>query len=216
MERSQSEPVSYDQLASERGLDLNEELTTGFAGRYIQRKAKQLVGRARFTDSDRPEIEQDLRIALLERTPKFDPQVRHWNVFVTMVIEQQVATILESRRTQKCEHSQNITSLSVQVMGEDGEWTELGRTVGPEHREGVTGRVVRCDQDQSDLQLDLETVLSELPDEMRDLCQRLKNDSISQVARDLGIPRSTLNDRLKKLRAIFEEKGLSGFLLPVR
>jgi RNA polymerase sigma-70 factor (ECF subfamily) len=204
------------QLAAEKGIDLNYELTKGFAGRYIRRKAKQLVGKARFTASDEPEIEQNLRITLLRRLPKFNPARRHWIVFATMVIDRRVATILESRRTKKCEHIQNITSLSVRMVGEDGEWTELGRMVGPEHKEGLTGKYARSAHDQCELAQDVETVLSRLPDDLRDLCERLKTRSLSEIARDTGVPRSTLNDRLRKVRKIFAAAGLKSFLLSVR
>ena len=40
--------------------------------------------------------------------------------------------------------------------------------------------------------MDIAEVVARLPDDLRDLCQRLQRDSISQVARDLGVPRSTL------------------------
>ncbi len=182
MECSKSNPLNYDKLAAERGIDLNEELTTGFAARFIRRKAKQLVGRSRFTASDRPELEQDLRITLLERMPKFKPQVRHWHVFVTMVIESPRRHDPRVARARKCEHSQNILSLSTRVIGEDGEWTELGRTVGPEHLERVTGRVMLRDQDQTELEQDLESLLPQLPDDLRDLCARLKTDSLTRIA----------------------------------
>ena len=47
---------------------------------------------------------------------------------------------------------------------------------------------------------------------LRELCERLKHDSISQVARDMGIARTTLNAWLSKLRSRFEECGLRDYL----
>ena len=86
--------AAFEELAAAQGVDLTQELTTGFAARLIRRKAKQIVGKAYLTPSDRPEVEHILTMRLLERLSKFDPEKAHWNAFVTVVIEKHVATVL--------------------------------------------------------------------------------------------------------------------------
>jgi RNA polymerase sigma-70 factor (ECF subfamily) len=197
----------YAAMARAKGVDLEEELATGFAARLIRRKARQLVGRAGYTRSDRSEVEQDLRIFLLSRLSKFDPEVSHWNAFVTMALERHVATILEKRRRQKRESSQNITSLSTQVPDECGQKVDLARMLGVEHREPLTGRYTVEDSGRVEAVVDVQELMSRLPEELRDLCERLKTDSIAKISRDLGVPRSTINDRIYRLRAVFTEAG---------
>ena len=60
--------------------------------------------------------------------------------------------------------------------------------------------------------MDLDELLQSLPEDLREMCDRLKNDSISQVARELGIPRSTLRDRVCKIRRRFEQSELQKYL----
>jgi hypothetical protein len=50
----------------------------------------------------------------------------------------------------------------------------------------------RTPQEYVDLASDIATVLERLPEAQRDLCERLQAQSLSAIARELGIPRSTL------------------------
>ena len=59
---------------------------------------------------------------------------------------------------------------------------------------------------------DVATILSDLPPQIADICERLKRDSISVVARDLGIPRSTLRDMLSTVRSRFESGNMREYL----
>ena len=55
--------------------------------------------------------------------------------------------------------------------------------------------------------------LADVPDDkQRELCERLKYDSIAQIARDMQIPRTTLNAWIRKLRQRFESLGLKDYL----
>jgi transposase-like protein len=40
----------------------------------------------------------------------------------------------------------------------------------------------------------------------------LKSHSIAEIARDLGVPRTTLNDTVRRLRQRFEQAGLRAYL----
>ena len=59
---------------------------------------------------------------------------------------------------------------------------------------------------------DVATILADLPPQIADICERLKRDSISVVARDLGIPRSTLRDMLSTVRSRFESGNMREYL----
>jgi len=165
------------EIAAAKGVDLNHELQDGFTARLIRLKARQLVGKAKLNLSDRQEIEQSLRILVVRRVRNFDPQVAHWNAFVTTIVERRVATILEARRSQKCEHQQNVISLSSAVLDEDGQSVELSRMIDGEMRDAVTGGVTRNDQDDWEVAEQVAHVLAKLPNHLRDLCERLKVDS---------------------------------------
>ncbi len=187
-----------------KGIDLEQELTTGFAARLIRCKSKKLVYHGKYTQFDRPDIEQELRIAVYDAFDTFDPDVAHWKVFVKTVVEREASNLLERRKAEKREHVHDVTSLSVLVEDEDGELVPLSTKIGEEHREPLTGRVRCSDEESFDHKEDVAAVLDNLPDDLRDLCERLKEKSVAEVARDLGIPRSTLRDRISKLREHFD------------
>ena len=71
-----------------------------------------------------------------------------------------------------------------------------------------TGAQSRPSDELSALALDVAAVLETLPPELRDLCRRLMRNSITEVSRTTGIPRSTLYGLIHKVRTVFEDAGL--------
>ena len=64
----------------------------------------------------------------------------------------------------------------------------------------------------NEIRMDLDRAIASLPDELRDLCERLRDDTMAEIAREMGVPRTTLYDRLSKLRDAFREAGLEDYL----
>jgi RNA polymerase sigma factor (sigma-70 family) len=198
----QPEPVSP--CPAETNLD-------DFAARLIRRKARQLVGMAGFTSSDRDDIEQELVLKLLKHRPAFDPAQSHWYAFVTTVVERHAATLLRNRRVERREHRRAV-SLHVIVEDPVNGPSELGDTVSRREQDNRLSRSSRSDLDLAELCHDVAAVLAGLPPLWREACERLKHDSVSQVARDLGIPRTTLSSLVGRLRRHFEPAGLKEYL----
>ncbi|GIW85376.1 MAG TPA: sigma-70 family RNA polymerase sigma factor [Dehalococcoidia bacterium] len=182
-----------------------------FAARLIRRKARQLVGRAGFTRSDRDDIEQELALKLLKQLSAFDPGEAHWHVFVTTVVERYAASLLRDKRAEKRDH-RRATSLHVLIETGDNGPVELAETVGRREQDARLGRDPRSDEERAQLAGDVADVLADLPADLRDVAERLKHDSVSQVARDLGLPRTTLLRRMEHVRRAFEGAGLRDYL----
>ena len=68
------------------------------------------------------------------------------------------------------------------------------------------------DQEASDLASDLADVLARLPDDLRAVAERLQSQTVSQAARALGVPRTTLQRQVQRLRRCFENAGLRIYL----
>lgn len=166
-----------------------------FARGIIRRKVRLLIGRAGFTAQDREDLEQDLVLRLLQSLDLFDPEQAHPNVFITTVIERAVAMILRERRAKK---------------RDSGVVHSLDRIKEASSTEPADPR--RGDEEASDLASDLVEVLARLPEELRILAERLKSQSLSQAARDLGVPRTTLQRRVQRLRQCFEDADLRIYL----
>ena len=172
-----------------------------FATDYAKRKAKQLTGFFGFNKSDRADIVQDLLLDLVRRWPKFDPARGEPEVFIRRVLWARVATLIREKRAQKRQFEYEAEPISEEVEEE----------VSVNFR---TGLPLRIDQEYSDLASDVATVLAKLLPEDRDLCMRLQSQSLSEIASELGVPRSTLADRLQSLRSCFEDAGLQHYLAP--
>jgi RNA polymerase sigma-70 factor, ECF subfamily len=180
-----------------RTIDLAQELTDGFAARFIRYKAGRLVGRAGFPPCDREDLEQDLRLHLVKRFPQFDPTRAHWNAFVVMVISRHVLTLVAQRRRGKRHHDLTVLSLD-QLSADVSDFTE----------EPTAGRcaprsALRDDTADRDTVLDVRHVMARLPPRQRELCRRLMKESPAEVARQMRVPRTTLSGRILSLRKEF-------------
>ena len=189
-----------------------DNFINSFAARLIRRKARELSLRPGFSATDRDEIEQQLRMVLLKRLDKFDPAVAHYNAFVTTVVERYTATILEHGRAESRSHRRYGGSLNQMVDDGDGNQIEMGATIHEGQHCVRTGARFRSTEELSEMAADVATILSDLPPRIADICERLKRDSISVVARDLGIPRSTLRDMLNTVRSRFESGNMREYL----
>jgi RNA polymerase sigma-70 factor (ECF subfamily) len=188
---------SYDGI-DEYGADL------------IRYKARQLIGKAGFTEDDRPDLEQELMIDLLQRMRHFNPAKAKKTTFMARIVEHHILTILEARYAQcrdwrLCKISLNIPVYNDENAAElidllDSEGSLKGATHEPR------------DILAHDIRMDIDRVIATLPKELRDLCERLQVNTMAEIARDLGIPRTTLYDRLSKLREVFREAGLGDYL----
>ena len=182
-----------------------------YAEDLIHHKARQLVGTAGFTRDDVEDLEQEMRLGLLERLPKFDPSKATYNTFVSRLIERKISNLIRHRmreiRDFRCEEG------SIHDVVECGdEKVERIETVTQDEQDFRLGKHMRSEEERRDLKLDIPLVLSKLPPDLRKLAELLQTLSITEAAHDLGIARPTVYDRLKRLRQTFEELGIHGQL----
>lgn len=176
----------------------------------IHRKALQLARRSSLTRDDFEDIEQELWLHTLTRISKFNPQRGNLHAFVTTVIDRHASTMLRRRRAQKRD-DRHVASFSAPQVTTSGS-VELGATIGTRQKTARHHGWQRSDVDQACLQADVENVLCSMPANQRRLAQRLKNESISSVARNLGIPRTTLYGALAQIRRRFQRSDLQHYL----
>ena len=70
----------------------------------------------------------------------------------------------------------------------------------------------REEQELCELAQDVADIVAGLPPELRELAEALKTESISQIARRTGLPRRTINARVRQLRERLERAGLKNYL----
>jgi len=193
-------------------VDIEHELTKGFAARLIAKKAKQLVRQFGFKKSDREDLMQEMRLRVWKGFQKFDATKAHWNAFVTTIIERQVATIIEATcrlKRNEGEYPDSLDVLLAQCQEDDAEESDDGLT--PRETERFTGRDLETDQKLSVLKLDVDDVIASLPDDLRELCEHLKFYDITETAEQMGVPRTTVHSRLARLKEVFAKNGFEDF-----
>lgn len=177
----------------------------------IRRKVKQLIGFAGFTLQDRESLEQELFARVLQSLPRFNPEIAHRNKFITAVVERYVANILRNKKAEKRDH-RRITSLNVMIEIIDEGPTELAQTIGDCELDARLGRERRSEQDLHELALDLAAVMATLPEAWRTLLELRKSRTMPEIAEEMGVPRTTLNDWVRRIRQLFEKSHMQDYL----
>lgn len=164
------------------------------------RKARKLVGHYGWTKTDVEDIAQELLLDLVHRWPKYDPTRSDPEAFVAGIFNHHVETMIAARLAAKRDYRRARTSLNVEVGRKKG-----GRAV-------VRGDLLpdRADEPgRRKAASDVASIVAQLPDDLRAACRLLmEGRTVAEVARETGVPLSTLRGRLAVVRATLARAGL--------
>lgn len=183
-----------------------------YAADLIRHKARQLVGKAGLTENDRQDLEQELMIDLLSRMKHFNPAKGKKTTFMTRIVERRISNILEARFAQCRDWRKCTASLNDPIPGGDDDSTERIEQVSSDGQMGHHQGRETIEQRQNDIRLDVDRVIAALPEDLQELCEKLQSSNMAEIAREMGVPRSTLYGKLTKLRDAFREAGLEEYL----
>lgn len=179
---------------------------------FIKRKAKQLVGQAGFTESDREDLEQELIYDLLRHLPKFDPDRATRNTFIARVVEFKVVTIIRAQKAGIRDHRLNAYSLNESVEDGDGNRISHIETINQDNYFLKMGKYSRPLEELGELSIDIEQVLAELPPDLSNLCEQLiQGWTVTDISRNAGISRETVYKSIKKLREMLNFTGFEDY-----
>ncbi len=184
-----------------------------YALELVHYKARQLVGKAGYRAQDVDDIKQDLIMDLLERLPQFDPAKATYKTFVTRLVERKISKLLRDRQAERRDHRREVCSLNEEIN--TGEYEPMQRltTISQDDQDIRMDRYARPAEERAHLQLDMDSVLDDLTPQLRQIAEMLQAKSVSQVARELGIPRGTFRVKhLRQLREVFAAKGMDDYL----
>ena len=180
-----------------------------YAAKIIRWKARQLAGRAGFSEADREDLEQEMVLDLLQRLPQYDPKRAQRNTFMARVVEHKAASLIRFKRAAKRDARREACSLDEDVRDGEGRTVERRQTVDQDEYLRRIGSSPRPAGERQDLRLDVDRAMQRLPEGLRRLLELLGTGTVAEVSQATGIPRSTIYDALKKARAAFERAGLS-------
>ncbi len=183
-----------------------------YAAVLIRCKARQLVGRAGFTWDDVEDLEQEMTLDLLSRLPKFDPEKAAHTTFVARIVERKISNLFRDRRREKRDYRREFGSLNDHIQDGEGETIERAYTIDQDDVDIRMGHRHRSREEEAHLRLDVSLVMSGLPEDLREIAEVLMKTTITEAAKSLGMPRSTLYGAVGRLRPFFENAGLGDYL----
>lgn len=161
-----------------------------YAIKLIRHKARRLVGTAGLRSDDVPDIEQDLAADLLRRLGRFDERRAKRETFISRVVDHAIATMLEARKAGVRDYRKEAEPI-------DDEWI---------------GESAQVDEFLCALRIDLERLVSALPPHQREICERLRTATVSEISQETGVPRGSIYEEIGRIRKRFEKAGLSAYL----
>jgi RNA polymerase sigma-70 factor (ECF subfamily) len=183
-----------------------------YAAELIRHKARQLVGKAGFSWTDIEDMEQEMTLDLLSRMSNFDPDKATYNTFAARIVEHKISKLFRHRKREIRDYRREACSLDDPIEDPEGKTIRRAHTIGQDEADIRLGRRTRAHEEEAQLRIDVSLVLARLPDDLREVAERLKVETISKAARSLGIPRNTLYGSVKRLRLLFEDYGLRDYL----
>ncbi len=182
-----------------------------FVRKVIHRQVGTLIAKSEFTPQDRDDLVQEVYVRATRSLQYYKPSVGHFYPYVCTVVQRHLTNIIRDRKVTKRSSSKRV-SLSKTVHSEDGGLVEMSQTLNDQDHDRRLCRSRLSEDELNDLRIDLETVISDLPEKFQDLLRRRQTHSITEISRDLGIPRTTLNDWMVQIRKLFEEAGFDRYL----
>ncbi len=198
--------------ATECSSQVEGQSIDSFTEGYVKKRSRQLVGRYGFSETDREEIEQALLKKLVGHLDQADPNSPKWKAFVVKTVSRHIATLIRDRTAEKRDHRRTI-SLHVVIGVEDERPLDLAAVLQGHEIPSRRGQELRSAHESVELDLDVHACIELLEDDRhRELCWRLMENSITQVAQDMNVPRTTIHSWMCKIRSRFEELGLANYL----
>lgn len=195
-------------------MDTTEAVRSALCTQYIKTllrtKSHQLARQARFRDSERPDLEQDLLAHVLKQAHHYDPSRASVNTFIDRVVASAFAMMVRSRRRLKRAAGFGAVSLDNTFVGRerDGLRTPLSHVVQEGHLPCHGGTRPPDDQERIDLAFDVARAMESLTPRQREIARRLASDSEAAVARKMGISRRRVRQAVEAIREHFERAGL--------
>ena len=177
-----------------------------YAAFFIAYKAKTLTRSPFFTADDFEDLQQELMLAYLHAWPKFDKNKGNPKSFIKAVVNNCAGMIIREAESQMRWSGQKEVSLST-IIGGDDSTMEMMDLISGDH--SVWGDPFESLSHQTiEMNMDIQRVLAEMPEDIRMTYELLKNQSITEAAQSTGIPRTTLSSKAKRLRQYLEDLAL--------
>lgn len=175
-----------------------------YAAFFITYKAKTLTCMPIFSRDDLEDLEQDMLLYYLLSMPDFDPQKGDKRSFIKTVVNRKALMLVRDAEREKRWTGAKNFSLSFQI-GDENDGTTLADTISSE--KSIWGDVFFAQSlIAAEQNIDIAKILSDMPEDLKQTYDLLTEYSVTEAAELLGIPRTTMSSRLKKLKKYIGDK----------
>ena len=185
--------------------------TDPFTTALIRKKVKSLISKPPFNRADQEDLYQELLATIVQCVEKIDDNVGHRNPYITAIVQRQVSAIRRRSKAVKRDHT-GVASLNVLAPSGDGRSTDLISTLCVNDGDRRVYRDRRLsEQEIASLRLDLAEVVFQLPAPWQRMLELCCHHSLSEVARQMNVPRTSLCNWMQQIRAQLVAKGIHNY-----
>lgn len=182
-----------------------------FTRKVIHRRVNQLLRLAEFASDSEDDLTQEFLIRLTDAMKVHCESVGHRNPYIVSVVDRYSATLLEHRRA-SIRYSVDGVSLDQSVSEAELGPVLFADTLSQQDQKRRLQIRELEPREHSDLKSDLLAVIKKLSPSDQALLQLLRDQNVTDAAKTLGIPRSTLASRVENIAEILEAEGLREYL----
>ncbi|MBF0160019.1 MAG: sigma-70 family RNA polymerase sigma factor [Magnetococcales bacterium] len=172
----------------------------------VHHHARQLTYQLHNVLYEVEDIEQELMADIHHRLPCFDATKASAHTFITLLIKNHVATMVEHTKAKKRCDGTPMASLNQPVTDEEGCPVELIDTVPFNASLWDDGETVW--PETAEQRMDVTRHLQLLPSRLRSVAIRLMAETFTEISAATGVPRSSLYDAAARIRASFMSCGI--------
>lgn len=178
-----------------------------FTDTFIRIKARQLCRRTDYSRSDFDDLQQGMRLYLLEKAHLYDPSRGTIEAFVTNAVNTWVGMDLRRRGRLKRSNGSPTISLEGTMVECEGDTVELGSVLGEDDLLRRTGGGGISEIDKIDMRDAVAHAMTTLTDDERDLLRHVVDHGVASAARQRGVSRRQIENALARMRGRFEDAG---------
>lgn len=179
----------------------------------LVKKVAHRIARRRngFGEDDRPDIEQELVIAVRRGLPQHDTERGERAALLSRIIRNRARQLVRDRKAACRDFRLESGSFQDPVRRSDGKSAKKGERFDASEYLRTTGDASQAGQ-RTEMKLDIARVVAALPPELAETVALLAEElNDVEIATHLGIARSTLYLRLARLREAMRAAGLADY-----
>jgi RNA polymerase sigma factor (sigma-70 family) len=170
----------------------------------VRYHAKRLKRYPCFAGLEVEDLEQELLMEVLPSLVIYDETRSQWKTFLSSIITKRAINLLiRAQRGKRAAFHFSLPLELYESAEEEVNEALLYSSLMPQRHDSY---------ERLECQIDIDRILPHLSPEAAALCIQLKSATLSEIARTLGCPRSSLYSLIEEIERAFENAGLKSYL----